>query len=156
MIIDSEEAYKSIVEDCEFLTPMQRASLELYKDKTPLFEKYGIEKEIEKAFSRKIWLDSGSYIFIDKTEAMYCIDVNSGRFSGNGLEETVFKVNMEAAKEIAKQIRLRNLAGMIIIDFIDMESNSHRNQVLEHLKKVLKETRTNHISLTFPNLGSFR
>lgn len=154
MIIDSEEAYKSIVEDCEFLTPMQRASLELYKDKTPLFEKYGIEKEIEKAFSRKIWLDSGSYIFIDKTEAMYCIDVNSGRFSGgNGLEETVFKVNMEAAKEIAKQIRLRNLAGMIIIDFIDMESNSHRNQVLRVLKEGFKGDKNKPHILDFSELG---
>jgi ribonuclease G len=154
MIIDSEEAYMSIVEDCEFLTPMQRASLELYKDKTPIFEKYGIEKDIQKAFSRKIWLDSGGYIFIDKTEAMYCIDVNSGRFSSsNGLEETVFKVNLEAAKEIARQIRLRNLAGMIIVDFIDMQSYSHRAQVLKAFKEGFRGDRNRPYILDFSDLG---
>jgi ribonuclease G len=154
MIIDSKEAYTSIVEDCEFLSPMQRASLELYKDTTPIFEKYGIEKDIERAFSRKIWLESGGYIFIDKTEAMYCIDVNSGRFSSsNGLEETVFKVNLEAAKEIARQIRLRNLAGMIIVDFIDMQSNSHRAQVLKVFKEGFKGDRNRPYILDFSDLG---
>ena len=77
MIVDNEEAYKSIIEDCDFLTPLQRASLELYKEDTPLFEKYGIEGEIEKAMARKVWLNSGSYLFFDKTEAMYC---HSGKF----------------------------------------------------------------------------
>ena len=154
MIIDSEEAYRTIIEDCEFLSPLQRASLELYKDKTPIFEKFGIEKEIERALARKIWLDSGSYIFIDKTEAMYCIDVNSGRFSGGSdLEETVFKVNLEAAREIARQIRLRNLAGMIIIDFIDMEAPSHRAQVLKTLREGFKGDRNKPNILDFSELG---
>lgn len=154
MIIDSEEAYNNIVNDCEFLTPMQRASLELYKDSTPLFEKYGLEKEIERAFDRKIWLESGGYLFFDKTEAMYCIDVNSGRFSGgNGLEETVFKVNVEAAKEIARQIRLRNLSGVIIIDFIDMESPAHRSQVLKALKDGFKGDKNKPHILDFSELG---
>ncbi len=154
MILDSEEAYKTIIEDCEFLTPLQRASLELYKDKIPIFEKFGIEKEIERALSRKIWLDSGSYIFIDKTEAMYCIDVNSGRFSGGSdLEETVFRVNLEAAKEIARQIRLRNLSGMIIIDFIDMEAPSHRAQVLKTLREGFKGDRNKPNVLDFSELG---
>lgn len=154
MIIDSEEAYKTIIEDCEFLSPLQRASLELYKDKTPIFEKFGIEKEIERALARKIWLDSGSYIFIDKTEAMYCIDVNSGRFSGGSdLEETVFKVNLEAAREIARQIRLRNLSGMIIIDFIDMEAPSHRAQVLKTLREGFKGDRNKPNILDFSELG---
>lgn len=154
MILDSEEAYRTIVEDCEFLSPLQRASLELYKDKVPIFEKYGIEKEIEKALARKIWLDSGSYIFIDKTEAMYCIDVNSGRFSGGSdLEETVFKVNLEAAKEIARQIRLRNLSGMIIVDFIDMEAPSHRAQVLKSFREGFKGDRNKPNILDFSELG---
>ena len=154
MIIDSEEAYRTIIEDCEFLSPLQRASLELYRDKTPIFEKFGIEKEIERALARKIWLDSGSYIFIDKTEAMYCIDVNSGRFSGGSdLEETVFKVNLEAAKEIARQIRLRNLAGMIIIDFIDMEAPTHRAQVLKALREGFKGDRNKPNILEFSELG---
>jgi len=154
MIIDSEEAYRTIIEDCEFLSPLQRASLELYRDRTPIFEKYGVEKEIERALARKIWLDSGSYIFIDKTEAMYCIDVNSGRFSGGSdLEETVFKVNLEAAKEIARQIRLRNLAGMIIIDFIDMEAPTHRAQVLKALREGFKGDRNKPNILEFSELG---
>ena len=154
MIIDSEEAYRSIMEDCEFLTPLQRASLELYKGKEPLFEKFGIEKEIEKALARKIWLDSGGYLYIDKTEAMYCIDVNSGRFSGGSdLEETVFRLNIEAAREIARQIRLRNLSGMIIIDFIDMEAPSHRSQVLKTLRECFKGDRNKPNILDFSELG---
>ncbi len=154
MIIDSEEAYRSIMEDCEFLTPLQRASLELYKGKEPLFEKFGIEKEIEKALARKIWLDSGGYLYIDKTEAMYCIDVNSGRFSGGSdLEETVFRLNLEAAREIARQIRLRNLSGMIIIDFIDMEASSHRSQVLKTLRECFKGDRNKPNILDFSELG---
>ncbi|MDD2998358.1 MAG: ribonuclease E/G, partial [Candidatus Riflebacteria bacterium] len=154
MILDSEEAYKTIVEDCEFLSPLQRASLELYKDKVPIFEKFGIEKEIEKALSRKVWLESGGYLFFDKTEAMYCIDVNSGRFSGGSdLEETVFKVNLEAAREIARQIRLRNLSGMIIIDFIDMEAPSHRAQVLKALREYFRGDRNKPNILEFSELG---
>ena len=154
MIIDSEEAYNSILEDCDFLSPLQRASLELYRDQQPLFEKYNLEKEIERALSRKIWLDSGGYIFLDKTEAMHCIDVNSGRFSGGSdLEETVFKVNLEAAEVIARQIRLRNLSGMIIIDFIDMESRDHRNQVLKVLKEGFKGDRNKPNILEFSELG---
>lgn len=154
MIVDSEDAYRSIIEDCEFLSPMQRASLELYKDKVPIFEKFGIEKEIERALSRKIWLESGGYIFIDKTEAMYSIDINSGRFSGGSdLEETVFKVNLEAAKEIARQIRLRNLSGMIIIDFIDMEAPAHRAQVLKLLRECFKGDRNKPNILDFSELG---
>ena len=154
MIIDSEEAYRSIMEDCEFLTPLQRASMELYKGKEPLFEKFGIEKEIERALSRKLWLESGGYLFFDKTEAMHCIDVNSGRFSGGSdLEETVFRVNLEAAREIARQIRLRNLSGMIIIDFIDMEAPSHRAQVLKTLREHFKGDRNKPNILDFSELG---
>lgn len=154
MIIDSEEAYKGILEDCDFLSPLQRASLELYRDKTPLFEKYCLEKEIERALAHKIWLESGGYIFLDKTEAMHCIDVNSGRFSGGAdLEETVYKVNLEAAEVIARQIRLRNLSGMIIIDFIDMESREHRARVLKELKDGFKGDRNKPHILDFSELG---
>lgn len=154
MIIDSKEAYDLILEDCDFLSPMQRASLELYSDKEPLFSKYHLEKEIKKALSNKIWLESGGYVFIDKTEAMYCIDVNSGRFSGGSdLEETVFKVNREAAVEIARQIRLRNLAGMIIIDFIDMETSDHKSKVLKTLKDCFKGDKNKTYIHDFSELG---
>jgi ribonuclease G len=154
MIIDSEEAFDTIHEECDFLSPLQRASLELYRDEQPIFEKYGIEKQIERALSRKIWLNSGGYIFLDKTEAMYCIDVNSGRFSGGAdLEETVFKVNLEAAKEIARQIRLRNLSGMLIIDFIDMESRNHKHKVLRAFRDGFIGDRNKPNILDFSELG---
>jgi ribonuclease G len=154
MIVDSEEAFETILEDCDFLSPLQRASLELYKDSTPIFENFAIEKQIENALSRKIWLNSGGYIYFDKTEAMHCIDVNSGRFSGGkSLEETVFKVNLEAAEVIARQIRLRNLSGMIIIDFIDMESREHRNKVLRKLREGFRGDRNKPNVLDFSELG---
>lgn len=154
MIIDSEEAFKAILKDCDFLSPLQRASLEVYREPIPIFEKYNIEKEIEKALSRKIWLESGGYIYFDKTEAMHCIDVNSGRFSGGAdLEETVYKVNLEAAEVIAQQIRLRNLSGMIIIDFIDMESKEHKAKVLKKLRDGFKGDRNNPNILDFSELG---
>lgn len=154
MIVDSEEAYNTILEECDFLSPLQRASLEIYHDKEPIFEKFRVEKQIERALSRKIWLDSGGYVFFDKTEAMHLIDVNSGRFSGGAdLEQTVFKVNLEAAEEIARQIRLRNLAGMIIIDFIDMESRDHKHKVLKMFREGFKGDRNKPHILDFSELG---
>lgn len=154
MVIDSKEDFEAILEDCDFLSPLQRASLELYREKKPIFENYGIEKQIERALSRRVWLASGGYLYIDKTEAMYCIDVNSGRFSGGSdLEETVFRLNAEAAKEIARQIRLRNLSGMIIIDFIDMETRQHKNQVLKIFKNGFKGDKNKPNILDFSELG---
>ncbi len=149
-LIDSPEEYKGILEDCDFLSPFQRAALELYQEPTPLFEKYGIEHEIERALSSKVWLETGSYIIIERTEALVTIDVNSGRFSGGvDLEETVFKVNLEAAKEIARQVRLRNLAGIIIIDFIDMNDPKNRAKVLKTLREAFKGDRNR------PNISDF-
>lgn len=154
VIIDSEHEYKSILDLCDFLSPLQRASLELYHGEAPIFEAFGIEKEIDLALQRKIWLASGGYIFIDRTEAMICIDVNSGRFAGGAdLEETVFKVNMEAAEVIARQIRIRNLAGMIIIDFIDMSDTSHKSSVLKALKEGFKGDRNRPHILDFSEFG---
>ncbi|HNV71882.1 MAG TPA: ribonuclease E/G, partial [Candidatus Ozemobacteraceae bacterium] len=141
-IIDSSEEYKGIIEDCEFLSPFQRAAMELYEEKTPLFEKFGVENEIRRALDFKVTLPSGAYLFIERTEALNSIDVNSGRFSGGAdLQETVFKVNLEAAREIARQIRLRNLSGMIIIDFIDLDDPRHRKEVVKVLKDCLKGDR---------------
>jgi len=154
LIIDNKEAYDEIMNDCSFLSPMQRASIELYKDSMPIFDKYGIEKEIEIAMQTKVWLKSGGYLYIEKTEAMYCIDVNSGRFSGGSdLEETVFRVNMEAAEEIARQVRLRNMSGMIIVDFIDMETASHRSQVLKKLREGFKNDHNKPNVWDFTELG---
>ncbi len=113
-----------------------------YDQKMPLFEKYNVEREIDKALRRKVWLPSGGYLFFDKTEAMYTIDVNSGRSSSEqvkNVEETLVRINLEAAEEIARQLRLRNVGGLIICDFIDMRMRKNQRRVLEKLKEYMKE-----------------
>jgi len=113
-----------------------------YTQKIPLFEKYNVEREIDKALRRKIWLPSGGYLFFDKTEAMYTIDVNSGRSTSEevkNVEETLVRINLEAAEEIARQLRLRNVGGLIICDFIDMRMRKNQRRILEKLKEYMKE-----------------
>lgn len=116
--------------------------IEFYHDKVPMFERFGIEKEIEHALRRKIWMKCGGYLFFDKTEAMHTIDVNSGRSSSENVkdvEESLVRINLEAAEEIARQLRLRNIGGLIICDFIDMRANRNQKRVLEHLREHMKE-----------------
>lgn len=121
----------------------QNLKVEYYRDKTPMFKRFNVEKELEKALMRKIWLPSGGYLYFDRTEAMYTIDVNSGR-SGQGdakknVEETLVHINMEAADEIARQLRIRNIGGLVICDFIDMRSRKNQRRVLDRLKEAMKE-----------------
>lgn len=115
--------------------------IEYYRDKVPMFERFNVEREIEKTLRRKIWLPSGGYLFFDRTEAMYTIDVNSGRSSGNrsDVEESLVRINLEAAEEIARQLRLRNIGGLIICDFIDMRLRKNQRRVLEKLKDCMKD-----------------
>lgn len=118
--------------------------IEFYRDKVPMFERFNIEREIDRALRRKIWLGSGGYLFFDRTEAMYTIDVNSGRSSANpsgggDVEENLVRINLEAAEEIARQLRIRNIGGLIICDFIDMRSRKNQRRVLERLKECMKE-----------------
>ena len=116
--------------------------IELYSQKQQIFDKFGVEKEIEKALKRKVWLPSGGYLYFDKTEAMFTIDVNSGRSSKEqvkNVEETLVRINMEAAQEIARQLRLRNVGGLIICDFIDMRIRKNQRRVLEKLKDAMKD-----------------
>jgi len=115
--------------------------IEYYRDKTPMFERFNVEREIEKTLRRKIWLPSGGYLFFERTEAMYTIDVNSGRSSSNksDVEESLVRINMEAAEEIARQLRLRNIGGLIICDFIDMRMRKNQRRVLERLKDYMKD-----------------
>jgi ribonuclease G len=115
--------------------------IEYYRDKTPIFERFNIEREIEKTLRKKIWLPSGGYLIIEKTEAMSTIDVNSGRSSTNktDVEESLVRINLEAAQEIARQLRLRNIGGLIICDFIDMRLRKNQRRVLERLKDYMKE-----------------
>lgn len=115
--------------------------IEYYRDKIPMFERFNIEREIEKTLRRKIWLPSGGYLFFDRTEAMHTIDVNSGRSTGNknDVEEALVRINLEAAEEIARQLRLRNIGGLIICDFIDMRLRKNQRRVVDKLKDFMKE-----------------
>jgi ribonuclease G len=117
--------------------------IEYYRDKIPMFERFNVEREIEKATRRKLWLPGGGYIFFERTEAMHTIDINSGRSSAaeteTNVEETLVRINLEAAQEIARQLRLRNIGGLVIIDFIDMRTRKNQRRVLERLKDCMKE-----------------
>lgn len=117
--------------------------LELYRDKMPMFERFHVEREIDRALRRKVWLPSGGYLFFDRTEAMYTIDVNSGRSSAHSgtrdVEEALVQINMEAADEIARQLRIRNIGGLVICDFIDMRSRKNQRRVLDRLKEAMKD-----------------
>jgi ribonuclease G len=116
--------------------------IEFYRDKTPIFERFNVEKEIDRALRRKIWLPSGGYLFFDRTEAMYTIDVNSGRSSqqsASNVEEALVHINLEAADEIARQLRLRNIGGLVICDFIDMRLRKNQRRVLDKLKEAMKD-----------------
>ena len=139
LIIDSRDDYRKMLHFLSMASPHLRSKLELYEADIPLFDRKLIEKEIEKIFERKVYLKSGGYITIEQTEGLVAIDVNSGKFTEKkNLEETAFAINMEAAKEIARQIRLRDLGGIIVIDFIDMNQAGHRRKVFEALLSLLK------------------
>jgi len=142
IIIDSKRLYKKTQKYLEDISPSLLERLELYKLKSPLFESFGIESEIEKLMRPKAWLKSGAYLIIEKTEAMVVVDVNSGRFVGKKLhEENSLKINLEAAREVARQLRLRDLSGLIVIDFIDMRYEENRKKVYHEIRKELKKDR---------------
>lgn len=137
--IDSRSTFLRAIEFTERFIPDVAPRIEHYTGERPLFEMYGVEDEIQRALERKVQLKSGGYLIIDQTEAMTTIDVNTGGYVGRRtLEETIFKTNLEAAQAIARQLRLRNLGGIIIIDFIDMQEDEHKRQVLRALEKSLE------------------
>jgi ribonuclease G len=137
--IDSRETYERVCRFAEKFVPELPEQISLYTGERPIFDLYGVEDEIQKALQRRVQLKSGGHLVIDQTEAMATIDVNTGAFVGHrNLEETIFKTNLEAAQAIARQLRLRNLGGIIIIDFIDMSEPEHRRQVLRALEKALE------------------
>ncbi len=137
--IDSPEMFQKVQKFVRKLVPHLDGQVELYTGDRPIFDLFSVEDEITRAISRRVELKSGGYLVIDQTEAMSTIDVNTGGFVGHrNLEETIFKTNLEAAHAIARQLRLRNLGGIIIIDFIDMEDPEHQRQVLRTLEKVLE------------------
>ena len=141
--IDSVETCQRIRDFCRQFTPEMSDRIEHYPGERPIFDLYGVEDEIHKALDSKVQLKSGGHLIIDQTEAMTTIDVNTGAYVGHrNLEETIFKTNLEASQAIARQLRLRNLGGIIIIDFIDMSSEEHKRQVLRSLEKSLDRDHT--------------
>ncbi|MGB9772103.1 MAG: Rne/Rng family ribonuclease [Candidatus Kapaibacteriota bacterium] len=149
VIVDSKKLYKEIVEYLEDYSPEFIERVELYKGRTPLFDYYQVEKDVELTKQRKVPLPSGGSIIIDQTEAMFIIDVNSGKMVNEATQEiNAFKTNMEAVNEIARQIRLRDLAGIIIIDFIDMHDPVHRKKIYFAMRRAMKKDRAK--AVVFP------
>jgi ribonuclease G len=141
VLVDDREEYKKLRHFANNIMPSMKRKLLLYQEKTPLFDSRGIEKEVEKLYNKKIALKCGGYVFIEETEGLIAIDVNSGSFNKKYMEETAFKVNSEAAAEIAKQIRLRDIGGIVIIDFIDMVREKHNREIFDLLVNLFKKDR---------------
>ena len=153
-LIDSREEHRKLVDFVTTYFPKLTSKIKLYEGAEPIFDAYGIEIEIPKALGKRIWLKSGGYIVIDQTEALTSIDVNTGKFVGKAsLEDTIFKTNMEAVKEIAYQIRLRNLGGIIIVDFIDMEKEENRKKLFNVFQEAMVKDRAKCTILEVSELG---
>jgi ribonuclease E len=140
ILVDDKEVYRQVKDFLEIISPRHQKVIKLYKEDGPISAKYNLEAQIEQIFKKKVPLKSGGHLLIDQTEALVAIDVNSGRTNGGGaLEDLAYKVNMEAATEIPRQLRLRDLGGLIVIDFIDMRDNRHNRDVERRLKEELKK-----------------
>ena len=154
VVVDSPKEYNELIEFIETFIPQLKYSIEFYEAEEPIFDAYGIEVEISRALGRKVWLKSGGYIVIEETEALTAVDVNTGKYVGKGNpEDTILKTNLEAVKEIAYQLRLRNIGGIIIIDFIDMEREGGRERVFQTLYEALKKDRAKTNILRISELG---
>lgn len=154
LVVDKEEEYKNIVEFLESTEPDLVKRVELHTERLPVFDKYNINQDIEGAMKRKVWLRSGGYISIDHTEALTAIDVNTGKYVGKtNLEQTIFKTNLEAAEEIVRQLRLRDIGGIIVIDFIDMQDPNNKEEVFRVLNEALASDRTKTRVIEISRLG---
>ncbi len=154
LTVDDEAEYERIIGFLDHFSPALKRRVRLYAHKQPIFEKMGIEEEITKALRRKVFLKSGGYLCIDQTEALIAIDVNTGKFTGKKqLEDTVLHTNLEAAEEIARQVRLRDLGGIIVIDFIDMEFPQNRRNLLRTFTEALKNDRARYTLSEISELG---
>src|SRR5262249_21427769 len=153
--VDNEESYESVLRFVQRFQPLLVNRVKMYTRSTPIFEEFNITSELEKALRPKVWLKSGGYIVINQTEALVAIDVNTGKFVGksNRLEDTIVKTNLEAAKEIVRQIRLRDLGGIIVLDFIDMEERKNRQKVMQALEQELRSDSCASKILQFNDFG---
>jgi ribonuclease G len=140
VVVDDKSTYERVLSFVQNFAPRLRDKVHYFDEDAPIFDAYGIEMDINRALNKKIWLRCGGYIIIETTEALTVVDVNTGRFVGKkDLEDTIFKTNLEAAREIAYQLRLRNIGGIIIVDFIDMEQEFHREEVVRTLQEAVKK-----------------
>lgn len=153
-VINDWNEYHKVLELADLFIPSFKSRIEYFNKSNDIFDYYQIEEKISKSLSRKIWLKCGGYLVIDRTEALTVIDINTGKYvGGSSLEETVLKTNLEAAAEIAKQLRLRDIGGIIIIDFIDMHEHEHQQMVMEALRQALKRDRTKTTVVGMTGLG---
>lgn len=154
VVVDSKRLYKEIRAYVKTVSPLLEEKIEFYKEKEPIFDHFGIEKEIAQALSRKVWLKSGGYIIIEQTEAMVVIDVNSGRYAANReQEQNSLRTNLEAAREVCRQLRLRDIGGIIVVDFIDMQDERNRKKVYDELRKEFKKDRAKVTVLQITEFG---
>jgi len=157
LIVDSKQVHNEIVQYVESVDPDLLDRVQLYQDPVPLFDRHGIEEEIQRSFQRKVELESGGYIIVEPTEALVSIDVNTGRFTGKkgkkDPEHTIVRTNLDAAKEIARQLRLRDVGGIIVCDFIDMETQANRDRVLQELRTHLGRDRARTRAYAVSELG---
>ncbi len=154
VILDSDKEYRRLTRYLRTFSPKLTSKVSRYKEKTAMFDKYNIEAEIEKSLERKVWLKKGGYIIIDHTEALVAIDVNTGRFVGKrDQEETILETNLLAAREIPRQLRLRDIGGIIVIDFIDMESEVNKRKVLAEVRRHLRKDRARARAFAVSDLG---
>jgi len=154
VLVDSADAHKAMIEFALRYAPAVTGRVQIHEGVRPLFDMYGVEQEIERALHRRVDLKSGGYVIIDQTEALTTIDVNTGGYVGvRSFDDTIFKTNLEAAQTIARQLRLRNLGGIIIIDFIDMDLSEHREAVLDALNQAISTDRTRLTVNGFTHLG---
>jgi len=154
VIIDDKESFAEVQSYLKSVAPDLRERVKLYRGHDPIFDHYEIEPQIEKSFERKVWLKKGGYIVIDHAEALVAIDVNTGRFTGKkNQEETIFRTNMEAAREVPRQLRLRDIGGIIVVDFIDMEIEANKRAVLDELRRELRKDRARTKAFAVSELG---
>ncbi|MFQ5797417.1 MAG: ribonuclease E/G [Bacteroidota bacterium] len=152
--VDSKKLFKETRAYVKYVQPNLLDKVDLYKGKEPIFDVYGIEKELATAFSRKVWLKSGGYIFIEQTEAMVVIDVNSGRYAAKKEQElNSLRTNLEAAREVVRQLRLRDIGGLIIVDFIDLEDDRNKKKVHDELRKEFRKDRAKATVLPMTEFG---
>jgi ribonuclease G len=153
--VDNEEVYEDVVGFVQRFQPGMVSRIKLYTRATPIFDAFNITSELEKALRPKVWLKAGGYIVINQTEALVAIDINTGKYVGksNRLEDTIVKTNTDAVKEIVRQIRLRDLGGIIVVDFIDMDERKNRQKVMQALEEAMRLDRAPNKILAFNDFG---